>query len=73
MDSEIRRRLEEITRDGHEDQMLDAHEAGALMGFKPATITKWGRAGKLPRVVVGRNVRFRMSDVRQFIREHLEL
>lgn len=72
MDSEYRRKLEEITREGDEDQLLDAHEAGRLMGFAPGTVMKWGRAGKLPRVVLGRSVRFRMSDIRQVIREHLE-
>lgn len=73
MNDEQRHRLEEITREGDPDQLVTKNRAAALLEVTPATITKWGREGRLPRVVLGtRTYRYRMSDIRQLIREHTE-
>jgi excisionase family DNA binding protein len=50
------------------ERLLTAREAADHLGFAPATIVKWSRAGKIPSFKVGGRLRFRQSE----LDEHLE-
>ncbi len=65
--------LEALTRDGNPDKLLTKEQAAELLEVTPLRIWKWGKSGKLARVVLGEHtIRYRMSDVRQLIRESLD-
>ncbi len=66
-------RIEDLTREGHPDQLLTKEEAAALLGVGHRRVYRWGLDGRLPRVVLSPHViRYRESDVRRLIRESLE-
>ena len=67
------REIEKITREGDRDQLLTSRQAAKLLQVTPQTVENWGRGGKLKRVVLSsRAVRFKLSDVRELIRERTE-
>lgn len=58
------------SKDRNGDQLMTAQEVAALLNLSPKTVYRWGDEGILPRIKMGRNVRFRRSVVEDFIREH---
>lgn len=44
-------------------ELMTAREVGELMDFPVSTVHEWGRNGTLPRVKLGRHVRFIRSHV----------
>jgi excisionase family DNA binding protein len=44
-------------------RLLTAREAAEKLGFKPATIVRWTREGKLPGYRCGRLLRYRERDL----------
>lgn len=51
------------------DRLLTPHEAAAMLGITPGTLTVWRctRRYNLPYIKVGRCVRYKRSDVLAFI------
>jgi hypothetical protein len=53
-----------------EDRLVSRREAAGMLGFEPQTLAKWAMTGQhLPVVRVGRNVRYRTSDVHRVLAE----
>jgi excisionase family DNA binding protein len=48
-------------------ELMTAEELGQLLGVATSTVLHWGRIGVLPRVKLGRHVRFVRSHVEQAI------
>lgn len=48
-------------------ELLTAEELGDMLGVARSTILHWGRIGVIPRVKLGRHVRFVRSHVEQAI------
>jgi excisionase family DNA binding protein len=68
-----REQLEDITREGDRDKLLTKEQAAALLEVPVMRFYRMALAGRVPRVVLGgRTVRYRMSDIRQMIRESTE-
>lgn len=62
--------LGNIVGEHDRDQLLTKYEVADLLRVAPTTVTKMGRSGVLPRVVLNaRTIRFRMDEVRRYIRE----
>jgi len=62
--------IEDLTREGHPDQLLTKAQAAALLGVGERRVYRWGHEGRLPRVVLSPKViRYRESDVRRLIRD----
>jgi excisionase family DNA binding protein len=56
------------------DRLLDVHEAAALLAVKPATLYQWAYQRRIPVVkLLGRALRFRLSDLEQLIAKGLQL
>lgn len=52
--------------------LLDTDQAAALLGIKKNTLEIWRVQGRSPRFLkIGRNVRYRMSDVEAFLEASL--
>lgn len=52
----------------HLGELLSTKQAAQLLGLKPNTLAKWRVAGTGPVfVTMGRAVRYRVSDLRNFI------
>lgn len=49
------------------ERLLTARELGELLGFSPATIVDWAEAGKLPAFKIGGRLRFRESEVMEWL------
>ena len=54
-------------------EMLDRKETADLLGVSPRTLDRWHllRVGP-PRIVVGRQVRYKLSSVQRWLDEHEE-
>lgn len=52
--------------------LLDTHEVATLWGVSPDFVKDLGRRGLLPRVKLGRAVRFRVLDVVKAIEQHTD-
>jgi len=51
-----------------QDRLLDRQDVADLLGIAPQTLAVWAMTGKyLPVVKIGRRVKYRESDVRDFI------
>lgn len=56
-----------------EDRLLKIDEVSERFGVTVETVYKWGQDGTLPRVALSRRaIRYRESDVEQFITERLQ-
>jgi len=65
--------IENITREGDPDQLVTAKEAARLLAVHQNTVHKMRRSGELACVVLSeRVIRYRMSDLRQLIRERTQ-
>ena len=54
-----------------ENQLMPEREAAKLAGFSIAAFIKWRREGRGPRYIrVGRSIRYRLSDLLNWIEEH---
>ncbi len=51
------------------EEFLTVEELGRLLKVKKSTIYHWTSAGFVPHVKVGRFIRFRVSDVEQWLRQ----
>jgi len=51
------------------EEFLTAEELGRLLKVKKSTIYHWTSAGFVPHVKVGRFIRFRVSDIEQWLRQ----
>jgi excisionase family DNA binding protein len=49
------------------ERFLTAREVADLLGFSPATIVDWAEADRIPSFKVGGRLRFRESELEQFI------
>ena len=49
------------------DRLLTAATVAEMLGFAPATILDWFEAGRLPGFKLGRAVRFRESEVLEWL------
>ena len=53
-----------------DNRLLTADQLAARLDLQPSTIKRWGRVGKIPRLVVGYNlVRYIWSDVLRALRQ----
>jgi len=52
------------------EQFLTVTELGELLKVKPSTIYHWTSAGFIPHIKVGRFIRFRASEVEQWLQRH---
>ena len=51
------------TENGKFEPLIDAVEAGKLLGKHPVTLLRWAREGRLPAHRLGRNIAFRASEL----------
>lgn len=49
------------------ERLLTAREIGELLGYSPGTIVDWSEAGKIPSFKVGGRLRFRESEVQNWL------
>jgi len=49
------------------DRLLNAREVVEVLSFSPATVLDWFESGKLPGFKLGRAVRFRESEVLEWV------
>ena len=58
-----------------DSQLLDDRQAAAAMTLRPGTLAVWRSTGRvnLPYVKVGRSVRYRVGDIRQFLASRTRL
>jgi excisionase family DNA binding protein len=63
--------LRSLAAGGRED-LLTAEQFGRRIGKHAKTVYKMAREGKLPFVQDGRHRRFRVSDAREWVAQHLE-
>lgn len=61
-----------VTNDKDPDGLLTKQEAANLLSCSTSTIDNYARAGKLPRNYLGRNVKFRRSDVLSILSQKKE-
>lgn len=57
----------EPTRGLTRAELMTAEELGQMLGVARSTVLYWGRIGLIPRVKLGRHVRFVRSHVEQAI------
>lgn len=60
---------EQVLTEGSRVLLVDASEAGRLLGQGRSTILKLAARGEIPAVRIGRSVRFRVSDLEAFVKE----
>jgi excisionase family DNA binding protein len=65
---ERRRAMPEKSANGH-DELLTPDEVAAMLKMTPARVLDWGRQGKLPRIKLGKFVRFHRADVERLIEQ----
>ena len=55
--------------------LLDEEESAAMLGVQPGTLATWRSTGRydLPWIKIGRNVRYRLSDVLEWIDSRQEM
>jgi excisionase family DNA binding protein len=46
---------------------LTTHDVGQIFKVQPRTVRAWQRAGKLVAIRIGRELRFRMEDIRRLL------
>ena len=51
------------------ERLLTARELAELLGFQAGTIVDWAEAGKIPSYKLGGRLRFRESDVVEWLAE----
>lgn len=51
------------------EEFLTVEELGRLLKVKKGTIYHWTSAGFIPHIKVGRFIRFRVSDIEQWLRQ----
>jgi excisionase family DNA binding protein len=51
------------------ERLLNARELGESLGFQAGTIVDWAEAGKVPAFRIGGRLRFRLSEVEQWLEE----
>jgi excisionase family DNA binding protein len=49
------------------EPLINAVEAGKLLGKHPVTLLRWARAGRIPAHKLGRNIGFRASELDAWI------
>jgi excisionase family DNA binding protein len=49
------------------ERLLTAAELAEMLGFSAATVVDWAEAGKLPGFKVGTRLRFRWSEVSEWL------
>lgn len=56
-------------------QLLDDRQAAAAMTLQPGTLAVWRSTGRvnLPYIKVGRSVRYRVGDIREFLASRTRL
>jgi len=52
------------------ERLLDATEAGALVGFDPEHVRRLVRAGRIPALKIGQDVRIRRADLLAWANGH---
>lgn len=52
--------------------LLDERKTAKLLGIAPNTLAQWRFSGKvdLPFIRMGRNIRYRVSDIEDFLRRN---
>lgn len=51
-----------------DDHLITRREAAKTLGLQPQTMARWAMTGQhLPVVKIGRNVRYRLSDVKRLM------
>ncbi len=55
------------------DELLTREQAAAVLGIKPDTLAVWATTKRysLPYTKIGRSVRYRLSDIEQFIQQRM--
>lgn len=55
-----------------DDLLVNQNTAGELLSIPPATLQKWRSTGEnnIPFVKIGRNVRYRTTDLKAYIENH---
>jgi excisionase family DNA binding protein len=51
------------------ERFLTARELGELLGFTSGTIVDWAEAGKVPSFKIGGRLRFRQSEVEEWLEQ----
>lgn len=49
------------------EPLISSVEAGKLLGIHPVTLLRWAREGRVPHRRLGRKVKFRSSDLNQWL------
>jgi len=52
------------------EQLLTARELADLLGFQAGTIVDWAEAGTIPSFKLGGRLRFRESEVAEWLEQH---
>lgn len=58
---------------GKEDALWEAADVAAYLKMAEGTITQWVKQGRIPFVKVGSRIRFRRSDIRDWVDARVEL
>ena len=55
-----------------DDVLVDQTGAGKLLGIPPSTLQKWRSTGEcsIPYVKIGKAVRYRTTDLKDYIEKH---
>jgi excisionase family DNA binding protein len=53
----------------HPDQLLTARQAASMLGYAEGTVRNKAAAGEIPKVKLGRALRFRRSEIEAWIDE----
>ena len=51
------------------EPLLKARELAELLGFSPATVVDWAERGELPAFKIGGRLRFRESEVAEWLEQ----
>jgi excisionase family DNA binding protein len=56
----------------HDDVIINTDQAAALLCTPKGTLVKWRSTGEnqIPYIKIGRNVRYRVSDLRNWLEAH---
>ena len=52
---------------GDADRLLNVDEAAAMLGLKPATLYNWAYRRRIPKVKLGKALRFRVGTIHRLI------
>lgn len=70
MASRIAEKVATQLLEGQQDELLTRHEVCDMLGVSSMTLYRWDRLGYLPKVKIGRAVRYKKVDVERISNKH---